>query len=145
MQNFGTLEDKTVIEAVPYADRMDVATPYQALSRTAAQHGARPAITFQIKSGPTDKAETLDWKSLHAQVTQMANVLRAEGVGEGDTVAYMLPNCNETAVTLLAGATAGIVNPINPLLEPEQIGALLAETGAKVLVTLAPFPKTDVA
>jgi acyl-CoA synthetase (AMP-forming)/AMP-acid ligase II len=39
---------------------------------------------------------------------------------------------------------AGIVNPINPLLEPEQIAAILRETKAKVLVTLKPFPKTDV-
>ncbi len=48
-------------------------------------------------------------------------------------------------MTLLGGAVAGIVNPINPLLEPEQIAAILRETGAKVLVTLKVFPKTDVA
>jgi acyl-CoA synthetase (AMP-forming)/AMP-acid ligase II len=41
--------------------------------------------------------------------------------------------------------TAGIVNPINPLLDVAQIAALLRESGAKALVTLAPFPKTDVA
>ncbi|MCU0907065.1 MAG: acyl-CoA synthetase, partial [Rhodobacteraceae bacterium] len=38
---------------------------------------------------------------------------------------------------------AGIVNPINPLLDPEQIAAILRETKAKVVVTLKPFPKTD--
>lgn len=46
---------------------------------------------------------------------------------------------------LLAGATAGIVNPINPLLEPEQIASILRESNAKVLVTLKSMPKTDVA
>ena len=51
----------------------------------------------------------------------------------------------ETAVTLLGGAVAGIVNPINPLLEPEKISSILRETGAKVVVTLKPFPKTDLA
>jgi acyl-CoA synthetase (AMP-forming)/AMP-acid ligase II len=45
----------------------------------------------------------------------------------------------------LGGAVAGIANPINPLLEPEQIGSILRETGASVVVTLRPFPKTDVA
>ena len=40
---------------------------------------------------------------------------------------------------------AGIVNPINPLLEPEQIAAILRETDAKVVVTLKAFPKTDIA
>ena len=40
-------------------------------------------------------------------------------------------------------AVAGIVNPINPLLEPEKISAILRETNAKVVVTLKAFPKTD--
>ncbi|MFT6169355.1 MAG: fatty-acyl-CoA synthase/long-chain acyl-CoA synthetase [Celeribacter sp.] len=40
---------------------------------------------------------------------------------------------------------AGIVNPINPLLDATQIASILRETGAKVVVTLKPFPKTDVA
>jgi acyl-CoA synthetase (AMP-forming)/AMP-acid ligase II len=47
-------------------------------------------------------------------------------------------------VALLGGAVAGIVSPINPLLAPEQIGAILRETGAKAVVTLRAFPKTDV-
>ena len=46
-------------------------------------------------------------------------------------------------LTFLGGATAGIVNPVNPLLEAGQIAAILRETNAKVLVTLAPFPRTD--
>ncbi len=45
----------------------------------------------------------------------------------------------------LGGAVAGIVNPIKPLLDADQIGAILQETNAKVLVTLKAFPKTDVA
>ena len=48
-------------------------------------------------------------------------------------------------MTLLAGATAGIVNPINPLLRARAYRRILRDTGAKVVVTLAPFPKTDVA
>ncbi len=59
-------------------------------------------------------------------------------------VAFVLPNALETAVTLLGGTVAGIVNPINPLLEAEQISAILRETKAKVVVTLKAFPKTDV-
>ena len=78
-------------------------------------------------------------------MTQVANLLREMGVGERDTVAYLLPNCLETAAVLLGGAVAGIVNPINPLLEPEQIAAILRETRAKVLVTLKAFPRSDVA
>ena len=60
-------------------------------------------------------------------------------------VAYVLPNCNETLVTLMGGAVAGIVNPINPLLEPEQIASILRETGPRLSSPSSPFPKTDVA
>jgi ABC-type multidrug transport system ATPase subunit len=119
-------------------------TIHQFLTRTARAHGSRPAISFQLLSGPGDKAQTLTWTDYLAQVTQAANLFRSLGVGPGDTVAYVLPNCLETAVALIGGAVAGIVNPVNPLLEPEQIAAILRETNAKVVVTLKGFPKTDV-
>jgi len=72
-------------------------------------------------------------------------MFRAMGIGENDVVAYLLPNANETVFTLLGGAIARIVNPINPLLEAEQIAAILRETDAKVLVTLKSAPKSNVA
>ena len=115
------------------------------LSRTRAKHGTRPAISFQLQSGPADKAETLSWNDLHARVTQAANLFRSLGVGPTDVVAFVLPNCLETAITLLGGAVAGIVNPINPLMEPDQISSILRETKAKVVVTLRAFPKTELA
>jgi fatty-acyl-CoA synthase len=145
MGRFASVADRDAIEqAMRWEDRNLPVTMYQFLTRTRDAHPKRPALSFQILSGPKDKAETLSWSDLHAQVTQCANLFRSLGVGETDVVAYLLPNCTETAVTLLSGMVAGIVNPINPLLEPEQIAAILRETKAKVLVTLKPFPKTDV-
>ncbi|MEO1919813.1 MAG: acyl-CoA synthetase, partial [Paracoccaceae bacterium] len=105
----------------------------------------RNALSFQIKSGVKDKAETHSWTSLKARVTQAANTFRQLGVGEKDVIAYLLPNCNEAVLTLIGGATAGIVNPVNPTIEVGQIAAILRETGAKVVVTLKTFPKSDVA
>ncbi|WP_306131758.1 acyl-CoA synthetase [Roseivivax marinus] len=143
---FASFADRDAIEAeMPWASRDLPKTLYGLLSRTATRFPDRPAVSYQIFSGPKDKAETLSWRQLKDQVTQSANLFRSLGVGEKDVVAYVLPNCNETTVTLLGAAVAGIANPINPLLEPEQIGAILRETGAKVVVTLKPFPKTDVA
>ena len=67
-------------------------------------------------------------------MTQAANLFRRLGVGPADAVAYILPNALETPVVLLAGATAGIVTPVNPLLRPEHIATILRDTGAKVVV-----------
>lgn len=146
MGKFASLADRDAVEqAMPYDQRDLPVTLYEFLSRTRQAHGERPAISFQMFSGAKDRAETLTWADLHDRVTRAANLFRALGVGEGDVVAYLLPNATETAVTLLGGAVAGIVNPINPLLEPEQIAAILRETGAKVLVTLKAFPHSDLA
>ena len=145
MGTFANLADIKAIENEKPWEQRDVArSMYEFLTRARDAHGARPAISYQIFSGPQDKSKTLTWNDLHRQVTQAANMFRSLGVGEGDVVAYVLPNCLETAVTLLGGAVAGIVNPINPLLEPQQISAILRETKAKVVVTLRGFPKTDV-
>lgn len=143
---YSGFEDRARIEAeMPWEKRDVPKTLYSQLKRTAEKFPNHKAVSFQIFSGPTDKAETLTWSQLLAKTTQTANLLRKLGVGPKDVVAYVLPNCNETVLTLLGGAVAGIVNPINPLLEPEQIAAILRETGAKVVVTLRAFPKTDVA
>ena len=146
MTPFASLADKAAIESVgTWPQRQPAKTIYKYIESTAKKYPTRAALSFQITSGPKDKAETLNWAELMGKVRQAANMFRRLGVGEKDVVAYLLPNANETAITLLGGCVAGIVNPINPLLEPEQIGAILRETGAKVLVTLKTFPKTDVA
>lgn len=144
MTTFATAADLKAIEAEkPWAERGQARSMYEYLSRAKAAHGGRPAISYQLLSGPETKKVTLTWAELHAKVTQAANLFRSLGVGEKDVVAFVMPNAMETAITLLGGAVAGIVNPINPLLEPEKISAILRETGAKVVVTLKAFPKTD--
>lgn len=145
MARFATIADRDSVEgAMPWADRKLPVSLHGFLSDVARRHPDRPAMSFQLLSGPQDKAETLTWAALLGRVNQAANLFRSLGVGERDVVAYVLPNSMETAITLLGGATAGIVNPINPLLEADQISAILRETGAKVVVTLKAFPKTDV-
>lgn len=146
MVSFMNRSDAAAIEAeMPWDARPVARSMYAFLSATAKAHATRPAISYQLFSDDGAKVETLNWSELLGQVTQAANLFRSLGVGEKDVVAYVLPNANETVVTLLAGAVAGIVNPINPLLEPAQMGSILRETKAKVVVTLKAFPKSDVA
>ncbi len=143
---FATLADLKAIEAeMPWAERDVPKTLYALLSRTSQNFPNHNAVSYQIFSGPKDKAETLTWAELRAKTAQTANFFRSLGIGPTDVVAYVMPNANETLLALLGGSVAGIVNPINPLLDAEQIGAILRETNAKVVVTLRPFPKTDVA
>lgn len=146
MKVFASVADRDAIEAEkPWAERDVAKSIYDFITRARDAHGDKPAISFQLQSGPTDSAETMTWTTYHAKVTQAANLFRSLGVGPNDVVAFVMPNCTETAVCVLAGAVAGVVNPINPLLDSDQISSILRETKAKVVVTLKAFPKTEVA
>ena len=143
---FASVADRDAIEnEKPWEARDVPVTTYALLCQTAAKHGSRKAVSFSLLSDPNAKCETLTWNTLRDKTAQTANLFRSLGVGEKDVVAYLMPNATETILTYLGGQVAGIVNPINPLLDAEQIAAILRETGAKVLVTLKSFPKTDVA
>jgi fatty-acyl-CoA synthase/long-chain acyl-CoA synthetase len=143
---FTSRQDALDIQSeMPWEARDRPATLYQMLRETAQAFPDRPALSYQLLSGPADKAQTLTWQQFHDQCCQAANLFRSLKLAEDDVIALVLPNCVETAVATIGGAIAGIVNPVNPLLEPEQIAAILRETGAKVVVTLKAFPKTDIA
>ena len=142
---FATRADRDAAEAdMAWEERGLPPTVHAQLAATAERHGRRAAASYQLTAGPKDRNETLTWAEMLAGANRAANLLRSLGVGEGDVVAYVLPNAMETLHVLHGAMTAGIVNPINPLLEPEQIAAILRESGAKVVVTLRAFPKTDV-
>jgi acyl-coenzyme A synthetase/AMP-(fatty) acid ligase len=130
---------------MPWTDRCPEKTVFQRVVKNAMECGDKPALSFQLKSGPTDPAETLTWSDLRGKTAQAANLFRRLGIHEGDVVAYLMPNANETVISYLGALTAGIVCPINPTLSPEHIAGILRETGAKVVITLKPFPKADVA
>lgn len=146
MYDFGSMKDRNAVEAEMSWDARDKpATLYQMLERTAKKFPDRPAASFQITSGPTDPKETVTWREMFERSCQAANLFRSLGISENDVVAYLLPNSNETIYALMGAGIAGIANPINPLLDAEQVSGILNETGATVLVTLKAFPKSEVA
>lgn len=141
-----TLADRNAIEGqMPWQARDLPPSVWGLLDRTATRFPNRPALSFQLFSDPAGPAQTLTWATLRARVARAANLFRSLGIGPDDAVAFVLPNALETGVVLLAGMTAGRVNPVNPLLEPDKIAGILRQTGARVVVTLKPFPKTDLA
>ena len=146
MTRFASYADLRAVEfEMPWAERDVARTMEDFVARTAARHGTRPAVSYQLLADPEAKSFTLDWNALLFQSRQAANLFRSLGIGPKDVVAYVLPNALETVVTLLGGTMAGIVNPINPMLEAGQMASILRETKAKVVVTLRAFPKSDVA
>ena len=92
---FGSLQDSLdMTNEMPWSARDVPTTVYEMLAGTAAKFPDRPAISYQLMSGATDKAETLSWSQFHDQVCQAANLFRSLGVGEGDVVALVLAKCH---------------------------------------------------
>ena len=145
MPGFATTEDKKRLEAEPWGSLDLPRSMYEYITEVKYEHGDSAALSFQLLSDPKAPAETLTWNDVHRRSVQAANLFRSIGVSEKDVVACMLPNANETAIVLIGAAIAGIVNPVNPLLDVGQIAGILRASNARVLVTLKSFPKSDIA
>ncbi len=82
-----------------------------------------------------DGAE-LTYTELLEGAPQIANGLRAQGIGDGDVVAVHMPNCLDYPAVyygiLLAGA---VFTPANPLLPPADLAFQLTDSGAAAVIT----------
>ncbi|HEY1393136.1 MAG TPA: AMP-binding protein, partial [Methylibium sp.] len=116
---------------------------YEMIGQAAAAHADAPALSFFLRAQDHDRPLTWDYATLFSQITATANFFHGLGIDKDDVIAFVLPNLPETHLTIWGGQAAGIVFAINPLLEPAAIVDLLKAGGAKVLVTLAPFPGSD--
>ncbi|TCK84027.1 acyl-CoA synthetase [Paraburkholderia sp. BL9I2N2] len=119
------------------------ASTYEMICRGAAINPSAPALSFFLRADDYRKAECWTYRELVRDITRTANMFARLGVRDDSVVAYLLPNLPETHLVIWGGEAAGIVCAINPLLEGAAIAELLNAAGAKVLVTLAPFPGTD--
>jgi long-chain acyl-CoA synthetase len=74
-------------------------------------------------------------EELYGRVRALAEVFLGWGIGKGDRIALLSENRWEWAVTDFAALTIGAVDvPLYPTLTPEQIGYMLRDSGAKVVV-----------
>ncbi|RCW76546.1 acyl-CoA ligase (AMP-forming), exosortase A system-associated [Pseudorhodoferax soli] len=76
------------------------------------------------------------YEALQAAVTAHRDGLLGLGVDRADRVAVWLEKSPEMVVTCFGAAAAGgVFVPLNPVLKPRQVVHVLADSGAKVLVT----------
>lgn len=111
------------------------ASSYALLRRSAEAHAGRTAISYFADVETHRETIDLTYRDLFAGVTRAANLFDRLGVEPGDVVALLLPNLPETHLAMWGAEAAGIVFPLNPMLDPAALSALLAAAGAKVLVT----------
>lgn len=84
----------------------------------------------------TDAERSLDYGRLSDSIAAFASALRELGLVRGGRVAVYLEKRLEAVVaTFGAAAAGGVFVPVNPLLKAEQVGYILRDCNAQVLVT----------
>jgi fatty-acyl-CoA synthase len=138
------IEDIREIESVPLEERVTTRCTYELIKKGAGENPDGIALYF-LMSGETWEAPVeISYTQFLARVTQSANLFHDLGIGPRDVVTYILPNLPHTHFTLWGAETAGIANPINPLLEPVQICDIMVSAKTKILVALGDYPGSEI-
>ncbi|MEJ2284208.1 MAG: AMP-binding protein, partial [Desulfobacterales bacterium] len=141
---FHNISDIEAFENTPLEDRLEVYNTYDLIKKGAAINPDGSAISFFLSGDTYDQPMVVSYRELVANITRTANLFHDLGIGPGDVVSYLLPNLPQTHYVLWGGEAAGIVNPINPLLEPATIAEICQAAETRVLVALTEFPESDI-
>ena len=105
------------------------------LDRHLAARGDQTAIVWE-PDDPAQPVRTLTYRQLHAATCKFANLLKAEGVRNGDRVTIYLPMVPEAAIAMLACARIGAVHSIVFAgFSPEALGSRIVGLRQRPVIT----------
>ena len=139
-----SMQDILELEKTPLVERGLPNSTYEGIRDCARANSDRLALRYIFLGSQYDRPRDYSFQDLLANIHRSANLFTSLGVGPDDVVSTVLPNLPQTFFTIFGAEAVGIVNPINPLLEPEVMAEIMNAAGTKVLVTVAPFVKTDI-
>jgi fatty-acyl-CoA synthase len=106
------------------------------LERTAEAHGERLALIFGDRR--------LSWAEAREASRDLARAMLATGVRRGDHIAVWLPNYPDWVLLWFASAYVGaVVVPINTRYKTEEVGYILGQCDARLLVMIDEFVGID--
>ncbi|RYY75200.1 MAG: hypothetical protein EOO24_45855, partial [Comamonadaceae bacterium] len=140
-----TLADVHALEQVPLEQRIARWDFAQNLL-DGCRHDPRRAALIATNNGDLD-GPTLTWSfaELETRSVQIANLLRAQGVGPGDAFAIVSPTVPALFATLVGGLLAARPFPINWMLDAGSLARLIQLSGARVVIALGPTPGFPIA
>lgn len=107
---------------------------YNCLDRHLAERGDQVAIIWE--GDDPDRSESITYKQLHARVSKFANVLKDQGIEQGDVVTLYMPMIPEAAVAMLACARIGAVHSVVfGGFSPEALASRVEGAQSKMIVT----------
>ena len=94
----------------------------------------KAAYVYPNRIAVVHGAQRTTWKDEYLRCRKLASALKKRGIGEGDTVAAMLPNIPAMVDMHFGPAMIGaVLNALNTRLDPEAIAFMLEHGEAKVL------------
>jgi 4-coumarate--CoA ligase len=128
---------------IHYSPLPDVEIPGLPLTEYVLAGGAGQPDKPALIDGASGRVMT--YGELEAAIRSLAGGLTAGGFGRGDVLALMAPNSPEYAVAFHGAAlTGGSVTTINPAYTQAELHQQLADSGARILVTIPPLAATAV-
>jgi long-chain acyl-CoA synthetase len=113
-------------------------TLHALLERTAGEHPSTVATVFGGVVGGRCIDGAMTYRNLDDLADRFAAGLQRLGIGKGDRVALVLPNCPQFVYSFFGTLKAGaIVVPTNPLYTVRELHNQLADSGARAVVVLS--------
>ena len=107
---------------------------YNCVDRHLEKRGNQTAIIWE--GDDPNESKHITYRELHAEVCKFANVLKAHGIGKGDTVTIYLPMIPEAAYAMLACARLGAVHSIVfGGFSPDSLAQRIEGCRSKVVIT----------
>jgi long-chain acyl-CoA synthetase len=113
---------------VPYPER----TLLDYLADAAREQPGDTALWF--------KGRTISWRELEVESEACAAALEALGVGKGDRVALLLPNCPQFLIAEYGAWKLGaVVCPLNPIYTEEELATNIGTIKPRIVITMSAF------
>ncbi len=139
-----TIADVIEYEKIPLSDRLKFTNTYDMIKNGSTLNPDAWALTFLLSGDDYDQPMQINYRDLIANVNRAANLFNDLGIGPTDVVSFLLPAIPQAHYIVWGTEAAGIINPINPLLEAATLRDLLTAANTKVLVALGEFPGSDI-
>ena len=133
--------DVKAIEQVPLQQRLQIENFSRRLEIAFAARNSDDTAIYYVADGDVDApAEEICFRQLRSNVKRTARLLRSRGHAPTDVTAVLLPAVPSIYWAILGAMEAGIVFPVNWMLEPRLLLQLLKEAKATKIIALGPTP-----
>ena len=136
-----SLEDIEAIEKTPLEERLKIVNFSQRVDIALAARRSQDTAIYYVPDGDVSTvAQEVSFQQLRANINRTAALLRSYGSGPSDVTAVLLPSVPSVYWAILGAMSAGIVFPLNWMIEPSHFLSLLKQAKVRSIIALGPTP-----